>query len=70
MRLRPEPAPMMSSSPAPAAEAPAAQVQVEFSDPTEPSLLSLDGGATESGDFMSPFEDELDVPTFLRRSAD
>jgi cell division protein FtsZ len=70
MRLRPEPAPMMSSSPAPAAEERAAPVQAEFSDPMEPALLGLDGGATESGDFISPYEDELDVPTFLRRSAD
>jgi hypothetical protein len=70
MRLRPEPAPMMSSPPATAAEERAAPVQAEFSDPMEPPLLSLDGGATESGDFISPFEDELDVPTFLRRSAD
>jgi cell division protein FtsZ len=70
MRLRPEPAPMMSSPPAPAAEERAAPVQAEFSDPMEPPLLSLEGGATESGDFISPFDDELDVPTFLRRSAD
>ncbi|MBW2400419.1 MAG: hypothetical protein JRG80_14250, partial [Deltaproteobacteria bacterium] len=29
----------------------------------EPPLLDLDGGGSE---FVSPFEDELDVPTFLR----
>ena len=70
MRLRPEPTPMMSHSPAPAAEDIAAPAQAEFADPTETALLGLDGGATPSGDFVSPFEDELDVPTFLRRSAD
>jgi cell division protein FtsZ len=68
--LRPEPAPMMSPSPAPAAEERLAPARAGLSDPTEPPLLELDGGATESGDFVSPFEDELDVPTFLRRSAD
>ena len=68
--LRPEPAPMMSHSPAPAAEERFEPARAEFSDPMEPPLLGLDGGAAESGDFVSPYEDELDVPTFLRRSAD
>jgi hypothetical protein len=64
------------SSPAPAAEDPAALVQpeppdpMELPNPMEPSLLELDGGGDPSSDFFSPFEDELDVPTFLRRSAD
>jgi cell division protein FtsZ len=68
--LRPEPAPMMSPSSAPAAEERLEPARAEFADPMEPPLLGLDGGAAESGDFVSPFEDELDVPTFLRRSAD
>ncbi|MFQ5427245.1 MAG: cell division protein FtsZ [Gaiellales bacterium] len=57
--LRPEPAqqPMLQSNAAPAAVRGAA----------EPPLLSLDGGDPGSDDFVSPFEDELDVPTFLRR---
>jgi cell division protein FtsZ len=35
-------------------------------------LLSLEGGTLKGYDFVSPFEDEneYDVPTFLRRSAD
>jgi cell division protein FtsZ len=67
MRLRPEPAPMMNRSPAPAAEEGGVPAQAEFSAPMDPPLLSLDGGEVESGDFVSPFEDELDVPTFIRR---
>jgi len=71
MRLRPEPSPMMNPALPPAAEDSTAPAQAEFSDPMEPPLLGLDGGATRLDDFVSPFEeDELDVPTFLRRSAD
>jgi cell division protein FtsZ len=75
-RLHRDPAPVTCSSPAPAAEDPAALVQpeppdpMELPNPMEPSLLELDGGGDPSSDFFSPFEDELDVPTFLRRSAD
>jgi hypothetical protein len=51
--------------PAPPPLSPAAE---NISEPSragaaETPLLDLDGGAAE---FMSPFEDELDVPTFLR----
>jgi cell division protein FtsZ len=64
-RLRPEPAAALEPAPAPAAEETAPPVFAEGPEPAEPPLLSLDGG-TE--DFVSPFEeDELDVPTFLRR---
>jgi cell division protein FtsZ len=68
--LHPEPAPMMGSAPAPAAEDLAAPTRAGLPDPAEPTLLELDGGARPGSDFISPFEDELDVPTFLRRSAD
>jgi len=69
-RLHPEPPPAASFSPAPAAEDRNAPTQAGCFDSTEPPLLGLDGGGTSLGDFVSPFEDELDVPTFLRRSAD
>jgi cell division protein FtsZ len=67
--LYPEPA-TLDFSPAPAADDRNPPTQAGFCDAEEPSLLSLDGGANTLGDFVSPFEDELDVPTFLRRSAD
>ena len=54
-------------APAPAAEEGGVPAQAELSEPVDPPLLGLDGGAIESDDFVSPFEDELDVPTFLRR---
>jgi cell division protein FtsZ len=66
-RLRPEPAPMEILSPPPAAAQSGAPIQAEVSESPEPPLLGLDGGDAEAGDFLSPFEDELDVPTFLRR---
>jgi cell division protein FtsZ len=68
--LHPEPPPMMDFSPAPAADDRNRPTRAGFCDAEEPQLLSLDGGANKLGDFVSPFEDELDVPTFLRRSAD
>jgi cell division protein FtsZ len=70
-RLRRDPAPVqastMNSEPAPAARAEQPPKQAEFRDLVDPPLLSLDGGGSGSDDFVSPFEDELDVPTFLRR---
>ena len=70
-RLRPDPAPVqaaaMNSEPAPAARAEEPSKQAEFRDLVDAPLLSLDGGGSGSDDFVSPFEDELDVPTFLRR---
>jgi cell division protein FtsZ len=63
--LRPEPATALASAPAPAAGESAPPVRAERPRPVEPPLLDLDGGAD---DFVSPFvEDELDVPTFIRR---
>jgi len=67
MRLRPEPAPTLSPSSAPAAEENTQPARAEFSGAADPPLLGLDGGDPETRDFVSPFEDELDVPTFLRR---
>jgi len=55
--LRPEPMASAQPQPAPAAERRAEPSRAE----TPP--LDLDGGSSE---FLSPFEDELDVPTFLR----
>jgi cell division protein FtsZ len=70
-RIRPEPAPLpveaVESESAPAARSDAAPTQGEFRELAEPPLLSLEGGGSGSDDFVSPFEDELDVPTFLRR---
>jgi cell division protein FtsZ len=70
-RLRPEPvpgpAPALESTPAPAACAESRPAQAELRELAEPPLLSLEGGGSGSDDFVSPFEDELDVPTFLRR---
>jgi len=70
-RLRPEPAPVQVAAfepkPAPAARAEPRPAQAEFRELTDPPLLSLDGGGSATDDFVSPFEDELDVPTFLRR---
>jgi len=62
--LRPEPVRAAPPQASPAAE--------QIAEPSragsvETPLLELDGGNPE---FVSPFEDELDVPTFLRRSAD
>jgi len=76
MRLRPEPARALGPAPAPAAEDCAEPVRAELGESTDPSLLAqsadppllgLDGGGVERNDFVSPFDDELDVPTFLRR---
>ena len=47
------------SSRAPPAQSPAQPVEPE-------TIRDLEKG----GDFESPFDDELDIPTFLRRSAD
>jgi cell division protein FtsZ len=70
-RLHPGPAPAMTSSePLPAAQDLVEPTQAQLPDPMDTPLLGLDGGATRAEDFISPFEDELDVPTFLRRSAD
>jgi len=48
---------------APAASAPPEPFQAEL--PSRPQQ-----GAAGSGEFVSPFEDELDVPTFIRRARD
>jgi cell division protein FtsZ len=59
--------PLRRESPPPAESPTAAQVQTEFSELTPgPALEAEQRGAAEG--FLSPFEeDELDVPTFLRR---
>jgi cell division protein FtsZ len=57
--LRPEP--QAAPAPAPAAEEIAQPIRAES---PEPSLLALEGG--DSPDFVSPFDDEYDVPAFLR----
>ncbi|MGE4605424.1 MAG: cell division protein FtsZ [Myxococcota bacterium] len=77
--LRPEPALASESSaslpPAAAHETPAqsefreieTQPSAQLADPREPQTTR----DLETGDeFVSPFDDELDIPTFLRRSAD
>ncbi len=58
--LRPEPIPSAPPQPSPAAEHRAEPSRAGIADTP---LLDLDGGSSE---FVSPFEDELDVPTFLR----
>jgi len=66
-RLRPEAAP--APRPAPAASDESEPLIAEIEDDELP-LIGIAGGSG-SDDFVSPFEeDELDVPTFLRRSAD
>jgi cell division protein FtsZ len=60
--LRPEPTAPPLSTPRPAAEANARTSQAE-------PLLGLDGGTGNPSDFVSPFDDELDVPTFIRTRA-
>jgi cell division protein FtsZ len=71
--LRPEPITSYGSaaSPRPAAARDSAPVQSEFRD-LSPSQAPLkpepERGPGE--DWVSPFDDELDIPTFLRRSAD
>jgi cell division protein FtsZ len=66
MRLHPQPEPASVSAPAPAAQATPEPSPEERPDSRE-TLLRLDGGNSSDG-FVSPFEeDELDVPTFLRR---
>ena len=68
-RLRPEASHASASAPAPAAKMSYAPARTEDPLLDEPPLLGLDGGGLMKGDFDSPFEeDELDVPTFLRRS--
>jgi cell division protein FtsZ len=58
--LRPEPVQAAPQQPSPAAEHVAEPSRAGVADTP---LLELDGGGSE---FVSPFEDELDVPTFLR----
>ena len=73
--LRPDPAPIPNSAeslpPAATHEAP---VQAEFRDidtSQPPEAQPRDPQTIRAGDeFVSPFDDELDIPTFLRRSAD
>jgi cell division protein FtsZ len=71
--LRPEPSVSYSSaaSPPPAAARDTSPTQAEFRD-LSPSQTPLkpepERGTGE--DWVSPFDDELDIPTFLRRSAD
>jgi len=69
-RLRPESSP--SSQASPAAEAQIEPFLAEDPASNEPPLLEIDGGIEKGADFLSPFDDEneYDVPTFLRRSAD
>jgi len=52
--------------PSPAASAPREPARARDLDDDEPPLLELE--CSSSDDFRSPFEDELDVPTFIRRS--
>jgi cell division protein FtsZ len=71
--LRPEPSVSYSpaASPPPAAARDTSPTQAEFRD-LSPSQTPLkpepERGTGE--DWVSPFDDELDIPTFLRRSAD
>jgi len=68
MPLRREaPAPIVER--APAAEQPQVPTQAEFSELVEPPSQKPEQ-RLRSEDFVSPFEDELDVPTFIRRGQD
>ena len=60
------PAPPLEVDPAPAAEQRRAPTQAEFEDlaPPPPRRETPTG---ETEDWLSPFDDELDVPTFIRR---
>jgi cell division protein FtsZ len=64
-------APRLAANPPPAATQETSPVQSEFRD-LSPSQTPLnpepERGSGE--DWVSPFDDELDIPTFLRRSAD
>jgi cell division protein FtsZ len=64
MPLRRE-APPLAANPAPAAEARQAPTQAEFEELTKPAPRQPAAAGGE--DWLSPFEDELDVPTFIRR---
>jgi cell division protein FtsZ len=65
MPLRRE-APPLAANPAPAAEARRqGPTQAEFEELTKPAPRQP--AAAEGEDWLSPFEDELDVPTFIRR---
>ena len=68
--LRPEP--LAEFSPAPAAISEPAPSQPEFRElaPSQTPIGASDSKRAEGEDFLSPFDDELDIPTFLRRSAD
>jgi cell division protein FtsZ len=65
--LRPEPVPEVTHAPPPAATAP---VQTEFREVNPPPQAEGAQDLDNGEDFVSPFDDELDIPTFLRRSAD
>jgi cell division protein FtsZ len=71
--LRPEPAPMTEPDYTPQ---PAAYEQVAVPPPpserreTAPTPAPEQAELADSEEFVSPFDDELDIPTFLRRSAD
>ena len=61
--------PLRREAAAESAPAPAAEVQAEFGDlPLETEVRTRAERIEKPADFMSPFEeDELDVPTFIRR---
>jgi cell division protein FtsZ len=58
-------APLLAAEPAPAAEARQGPTQAEFEELT--GAARREPAAAEGDDWLSPFEDELDVPTFIRR---
>jgi cell division protein FtsZ len=62
--LRRETPPPLAADPAPAAER-QTPTQAEFADFRGPARR--EAGAAEGDNWLSPFEDELDVPTFIRR---
>ncbi len=63
MPLRREPP--LAASTAPSAEARQGPTQAEFEELTRPAPRQP--AAAQREDWLSPFEDELDVPTFIRR---
>jgi cell division protein FtsZ len=58
-----------AASPPPAAARDTAPTQAEFRE-LSPSQTPLSPERGAGDDWVSPFDDELDIPTFLRRSAD
>jgi cell division protein FtsZ len=66
-RLRRDPVPLEDRLPAAEDRVEPAQAILEVEDPAPAERYEVGAGQEHHEDWVSPFDDELDVPTFLRR---